>query len=118
MDSLQASKHRVKKIRDLLGCGILEARKYELYLRENQIELDIDSLRHLKWGNPKSELVTSVRKTHCYQCDAEVYELSPRSRCVTCEYNRAEFNAKENDSLRQESSDNCWRDSVREGGIK
>jgi hypothetical protein len=38
----------------------------------------------------------------CYQCDAKVHELSPRSRCVKCEWGRAEFNEKENDRLRSE----------------
>jgi hypothetical protein len=33
--------------------------------------------------------------TVCYECDASVYELSPRSRCVSCEYRRAIFNEKE-----------------------
>lgn len=36
----------------------------------------------------------------CYQCGAEVHELSPRSRCVTCEYERAMYNETENDVLR------------------
>jgi len=35
----------------------------------------------------------------CYQCGGPG-PLSPRSRCVVCEFNRAEFNAKENDELR------------------
>ena len=90
----QEKLQRVKKIRELLGCGVLEAKKYEAYLWENQIELDINSLRHLQWGNPKSQLVTSVRKKTCYECDAEVYELSPRSRCVMCEHRRANVNEK------------------------
>lgn len=36
----------------------------------------------------------------CYQCGALAARLSPRSRCVDCEFNRAEFNAKENAALR------------------
>lgn len=28
----------------------------------------------------------------CYECGAKVHELSPRSRCVMCEYRRSQFN--------------------------
>jgi hypothetical protein len=41
-----------------------------------------------------------MKTYECYQCGEMVAELSPRSRCVMCEYNRAEFNEKENDTLR------------------
>ena len=41
----------------------------------------------------------------CYQCDREVHELSPRSMCVTCEYERSKFNENENDRLREEIED-------------
>ena len=37
--------------------------------------------------------------TECYECEAEVHELSPRSRCVNCEYRRAKFNEKEVERL-------------------
>jgi len=40
-------------------------------------------------------------KTICYECDAQVWELSPRSRCVKCEHRRAIFNEKDSDSLRE-----------------
>ena len=33
----------------------------------------------------------------CYECSRLVHELSPRSRCVRCEYKRAVYN--ENDTL-------------------
>lgn len=38
----------------------------------------------------------------CYECDRVVPagELSPRSRCVTCEHRRAKFNERENEKLR------------------
>lgn len=41
-----------------------------------------------------------MSKKECYQCGALADKLSARSRCVDCEYNRAEFNARENESLR------------------
>ena len=41
-----------------------------------------------------------VIKKECYQCNELVYELSPRSRCVKCEWMRGEFNEAGNDSLR------------------
>ena len=41
-----------------------------------------------------------MKVLECYQCGKKVFELSPRSRCVECEYHRAEFNAEENDVLR------------------
>ncbi len=39
---------------------------------------------------------------HCYQCGTRSEVLSPRSRCANCEHDRAEFNAAENDQLRNE----------------
>lgn len=36
----------------------------------------------------------------CYQCNAQVHELSERSRCVKCEYERAMYNEIENEVLR------------------
>ena len=36
----------------------------------------------------------------CYQCGAKVHDLSPRYRCVICEYERAQFNEEENEILR------------------
>lgn len=36
----------------------------------------------------------------CYECGTLVHELSPRSRCCMCEYNRAIFNEEENNQLR------------------
>ena len=36
----------------------------------------------------------------CYQCKKETDTLSRRSRCVNCEYIRAEFNEVENCRLR------------------
>jgi hypothetical protein len=41
-------------------------------------------------------------RTYCYQCDEPTDLLSPRSRCANCEHKRAEFNANENDQLRNE----------------
>ncbi len=38
---------------------------------------------------------------NCYTCD-RVAELSQRSRCVTCEYERAKANERENELLRME----------------
>ena len=37
----------------------------------------------------------------CYECNKKTNELSPRSRCVECEYRRAKFNEKENYELRK-----------------
>lgn len=37
--------------------------------------------------------------THCYECDNNVTDLSPRSRCVSCEYRRAIFNENEVDKM-------------------
>lgn len=40
---------------------------------------------------------------HCYSCDKEVSslaDLSPRRRCVSCEYRRSLANENENDELR------------------
>ena len=36
----------------------------------------------------------------CYQCDNDTNELSPRGRCVACEYTRSRANEVENESLR------------------
>jgi DNA-directed RNA polymerase subunit RPC12/RpoP len=36
----------------------------------------------------------------CYQCGNTVDQLSKRSRCVDCEYERSIFNEKENERLR------------------
>lgn len=36
----------------------------------------------------------------CYKCDREVKELSPRSRCVRCEYLSNQLNEVENEELR------------------
>lgn len=36
----------------------------------------------------------------CYVCDIKTSELSPRSRCVNCEYNRSISNENENEFLR------------------
>jgi hypothetical protein len=38
----------------------------------------------------------------CYECGAKVHELSPRSRCVHCEYRRALVNEELNDELREQ----------------
>ena len=38
----------------------------------------------------------------CYECEKDVAEISPRSRCVACEYRRSIFNELENDSLREQ----------------
>jgi hypothetical protein len=40
------------------------------------------------------------KKLECYQCGTHVYELSPRSRCVNCEYSRGNFNEAEIENLR------------------
>jgi hypothetical protein len=37
----------------------------------------------------------------CYQCGNTVGDLSKRSRCVDCEYERSIFNEAENERLRQ-----------------
>lgn len=36
----------------------------------------------------------------CYECGSLTDKLSPRSRCVTCEHRRAEFNEEENRRVR------------------
>lgn len=38
--------------------------------------------------------------TNCYECGAHTKELSPRSRCVSCEHRRAIYNEEENYDLR------------------
>jgi len=38
----------------------------------------------------------------CYQCGKFVHDLSPRSRCVICEYKIGAANALENADLRAE----------------
>ncbi len=85
-------KARVLKIRELVGCGLLDAKKYELYLWEFQKEINIENIRELQYRYPRHALVTERRKKTCYQCESQVYELSPRSRCVTCEFKRANVN--------------------------
>jgi hypothetical protein len=40
-------------------------------------------------------------KTECYQCGDPVYELSLRSRCVSCEHQRADYNEAENERIRE-----------------
>lgn len=47
-----------------------------------------------------AELEARVVLTPCYECGTPVHELSPRSRCCMCEYNRAIFNEEENNQLR------------------
>jgi len=41
----------------------------------------------------------------CYECGKIVAELSPRSRCVTCEYKRCTQNERDNDLLQTELAD-------------
>ena len=48
------------------------------------------------------ELKDGMVLTPCYECGAPVHELSPRSRCCKCEYDRANFNEKENNQLREQ----------------
>ena len=38
----------------------------------------------------------------CYKCGKQARELSPRSRCVRCEYESNQFNEKENEKLRNQ----------------
>lgn len=40
--------------------------------------------------------------TKCYQCGKQDAQLSNRSRCLTCEAARADFNANENEALRDQ----------------
>lgn len=58
-----------------------------------------------KWQAKYQRLKDSTRLTNCYECDAPVHELSPRSRCCNCEYRRAQFNEKENEQLRSGDRD-------------
>lgn len=62
-----------------------------LSLRQRVKELEDD---HEKW------LAEHRQLKPCYECGALVHELSPRSRCCMCEYNRAIFNEEENNQLR------------------
>lgn len=48
-----------------------------------------------------AELKEGMVLTPCYECGTPVHELSPRSRCCKCEYDRAIFNEKENNQLRE-----------------
>jgi hypothetical protein len=41
----------------------------------------------------------------CYECGNTVDQLSKRSRCVDCEYERSIFNEAENERLRQRVSE-------------
>lgn len=41
-----------------------------------------------------------IKSKHCYVCDKATHELSPRGRCVDCEYDRSTWNEKENECLR------------------
>ena len=56
-----------------------------------------------KGTNPKHvrpwDLIYQAKE--CYECGATVPELSPRSRCIKCEYKNAQFNREENDKLRE-----------------
>ena len=42
-----------------------------------------------------------MRVFNCYVCN-QVAQLSQRSRCATCEYERAKANERENELLRME----------------
>tara|TARA_R110000822_G_scaffold44191_1_gene118795 strand:- start:3835 stop:4038 length:204 start_codon:yes stop_codon:yes gene_type:complete len=41
-----------------------------------------------------------VKFIDCYQCGKPSYELSPRSRCVSCEYAAYVFNEAEAEQLK------------------
>lgn len=44
--------------------------------------------------------------SNCYECGAHTKELSPRSRCVSCEHRRAIYNEEENYDLRMKIEEN------------
>lgn len=44
--------------------------------------------------------MNELKEVECYECNRLKTALSPRSRCITCEYRRAQFNEEENESLR------------------
>ena len=46
-----------------------------------------------------------VAMSSCYKCDAITGCLSPRSRCVKCEYESNLFNENENEILRAENAE-------------
>ena len=58
---------------------------------------------YVKWQSKYQQLKDGLTLTPCYECGTPVHELSPRSRCCMCEYNRAKFNEEENDRLRGQS---------------
>jgi hypothetical protein len=50
-----------------------------------------------KWAHDNMQQKLASIKTICYECDTQVWELSPRSRCLKCEHRRAIFNEKDSD---------------------
>lgn len=49
---------------------------------------------------PRDRNECELAQLTCYQCDTPADKLSPRSRCVMCEYKRGNFNEQENETLR------------------
>lgn len=62
----------------------------------------------------------ATKHAHCYVCETKA-ALSPRSRCVACEYKAAMFNENENEELREKIEELeralPFRDRVRTYGV-
>lgn len=81
----------------------------EVGLKKYGVSIDRDDLNLEQWiQHAIEEMLDGAQYLmrikdnikECYECNEQVHELSPRSRCVKCEHRRAIFNEKENDKLR------------------
>ena len=77
-----------------------------LSLRKRVAELENNHEKaYEKWQAKYQQLKDGMALHECYQCGTLVHELSPRSRCCMCEYDRANFNEEENNQLRGQEND-------------
>lgn len=69
---------RVRLIRELTACGLLDAKKYELWLWHEQKEINNENLRDLMYRHPSRKLVTPQKEIECCACKSKIAELESR----------------------------------------
>jgi hypothetical protein len=102
MRSLADIEKQIDQLKEIERLKVVNLTLIEHILRlsEKYADLKIKSDAN-QWAHDNMQTRLASIKTICYECDTQVWELSPRSRCVKCEHRRAIFNEKDNDSLRE-----------------
>jgi hypothetical protein len=77
-----------------------------LYGPNGTVAYNADGLKAMTTNKPEAVTMGDrYPESECYQCGRLKTALSYRSRCLTCETQRADANADENDELRTQLSD-------------